>query len=94
VYAGLTHSIYPSIYLCAEASPIDTLQAQLSGYGADHRLIVRFYARALEAMGGRPLETWTHDDLPAVVHAFLDVRFPTVVVRAAPRGSKGVCLSV
>ena len=73
-----------------ESSPIDTLQNQLSGYGADHRMIVIFYDQAMQRLG-KPLEEWEHDDLPRAVDVFLDVRFPTVIVCAAslsPLGRK------
>ena len=56
------------------------MQGQLSGYGADHRTILRFYDLAVQRLGGKGLDEWQTDDLPAVVNAFLDIRFPTVIV--------------
>ena len=70
-----------------EANPIDTLQGQLSGYGADRRLILRFYDQAVARTGGKALDEWEHDDLAGVVDAFVDVRFPTVIVW---RGGQGL----
>ena len=61
-----------------EASEIDTMQAMLSGYGANRNLIAKFLSKV---QIGKTLPEWDVIlDLPVVVDVFLDERFPTVIV--------------
>ncbi len=66
-------------HVAAKQTTVETLQLQLSGYGA--------YASqvqvALDKSGIKePLETWDDDLLKQYVSSFLAVRFPTVIVRS------------
>lgn len=55
---------------------MDTLQGQFSGYGATSTIVARF----LDKMGLKSaLETWDNDTVEAVVNAFIDEKFPTVI---------------
>lgn len=55
---------------------MDTLQGQFSGYGSTSAIVARF----LDKMGLKtPLETWSSDTIEAVVNAFIDEKFPTVI---------------
>ena len=59
-----------------EANPVDTLQNQLSGYGATNNHIVL----TLDSLGLKAaLETWDDETIASVVSAFIDVKFPTVL---------------
>lgn len=58
-----------------EANPVETLQAQFSGYGSTATMV----ARTLNRLKLRePLEAWTPETVSAVVNAFTDEKFPTV----------------
>lgn len=63
-------------HVATRATAVETLQAQLSGYGATAAVV----ARALDALALRePLEAWDDDTVDRVVEAFVDERFPTVL---------------
>ncbi len=59
----------------AEASPVETLQNQFSGYGSTPQIV----ARTLSHLNLKePLEHWSNETISAVVNAFTDEKFPTV----------------
>lgn len=61
-----------------ESSIIDTLHAQFSGYGTT-RVTTK---RTLEKFADKdPLEYWNCEKIVALVDAFLEIRFPTIIVR-------------
>ena len=64
-------------HTATRSSIVETMQLQMSGYGASHRTILEL----VDALGSNiQLETWDkHTDLKKVVDVFLDVRFPTIV---------------
>jgi ribosome-binding ATPase len=62
-------------HVATKSSILDTIQAQLSGYGTN-RAIVNM---VLEKIEKDPLETWNRDTITKMVDVFLDVRFPTVI---------------
>ena len=63
-------------HVATKATALDTLTAQLSGYGANASHV----GRALAALGkATPLETWDPITVRALVSAFVDVKFPTVL---------------
>lgn len=58
-----------------EATPVETLQTQFSGYGSTPQTV----ARTLSRLGLKePLEHWSNETISAVVNAFTDEKFPTV----------------
>lgn len=59
-----------------EGNPVETLQAQFSGYGSTPKTVARFLDRlALK----EPLEHWSDETIEKVVTAFIDEKFPTVL---------------
>lgn len=59
-----------------EASAVDTLQGQFSGYGSTSQVV----ARCLDRLGLKePLQDWSDETVEKVVNAFTDEKFPTVV---------------
>lgn len=62
-----------------KATATDTLQGQFSGYGATTAVVNRTLDRAGPAIYKTPLEEWSDDDVAAVVNAFVDEKFPTVI---------------
>ncbi|KAI9869751.1 MAG: hypothetical protein M1830_005126 [Pleopsidium flavum] len=60
----------------AEATAVDTLQNQFSGYGSTSQIV----ARCLDRLALKdPLEKWSDDTISKVVNAFTDEKFPTVI---------------
>ena len=60
----------------SEANPVETLQAQLSGYGSTSTTV----ARTLDRLKIKePLEAWSNETISAFVNAFTDEKFPTVI---------------
>lgn len=59
----------------AEASPVETLQNQFSGYGSTPQTVARTLSRLNLK---EPLEHWSNETISAVVNAFTDEKFPTV----------------
>jgi ribosome-binding ATPase YchF (GTP1/OBG family) len=60
----------------AEATPVDTLQNQFSGYGSNAKVV----AKVLDELGLKePLENWSEETIEKVVNKFVDVKFPTVI---------------
>ena len=58
-----------------EANPVDTLQAQFSGYGSTSQTV----ARCLDRLNLKePLENWSNETVEQVVNTFVDEKFPTV----------------
>jgi ribosome-binding ATPase len=58
-----------------EASSVETLQNQFSGYGSTSQLVTR----CLERLNLKePLEQWSDETIKKVVNAFIDEKFPTV----------------
>ncbi|KAE8554335.1 hypothetical protein TMatcc_006147 [Talaromyces marneffei ATCC 18224] len=58
-----------------KANPVETLQAQFSGYGSTSQTV----ARCLDRLNLRePLEEWSNETVEKVVNAFVDEKFPTV----------------
>lgn len=63
-------------HVATKANPVDTLQAQFSGYGSTSNVV----ARCLDRLGLKePLESWSDETLDSVVNAFVDEKFPTVI---------------
>lgn len=61
--------------LTIEATAVDTLQGQFSGYGSTSTIV----ARCLDRIGLKePLENWSDETVEKVVKAFIDEKFPTV----------------
>lgn len=58
-----------------EASPVETLQNQFSGYGSTTQIVARTLSRLSLK---ETLEHWTPENITAVVNAFIDEKFPTV----------------
>src|SRR6201999_2042073 len=60
----------------AEATAVETLQNQFSGYGSTSKVV----AKCLDRSGIKePLEKWSNETIEAVVNAFTDEKFPTVI---------------
>ena len=58
-----------------EASPVETLQNQFSGYGSTPQTV----ARTLDRLKLKePLEHWSPETISSVVNTFTDEKFPTV----------------
>ncbi|SPN97460.1 probable GTP-binding protein [Cephalotrichum gorgonifer] len=63
-------------HMAVKASAAETLQNQFSGYGATSAVV----NRALDRSGIKePLENWDDATIEAVVEAFTDEKFPTVL---------------
>jgi len=63
-------------HIAVKATAVETLQGQFSGYGSTSAVI----ARTLDRMGLKePLEHWSDETIDAVVNAFTDEKFPTVI---------------
>jgi ribosome-binding ATPase YchF (GTP1/OBG family) len=62
--------------MTTEATAVDTLQNQFSGYGSTAQVV----ARCLDRLALKePLEKWPNETIEAVVNAFTDEKFPTVI---------------
>ena len=60
----------------SEATAVDTLQNQFSGYGSTTTTV----SRTLDALSLKtPLETWDPPTISSVVSTFVDIKFPTVI---------------
>jgi ribosome-binding ATPase len=58
-----------------EATAVETLQNQFSGYGSTSQTV----ARCLDRLNLKePLEQWSDETIEKVVNAFVDEKFPTV----------------
>jgi ribosome-binding ATPase len=63
-------------HVAVKATPVETLQGQFSGYGANRSII----ARTLDKLQLKiPLQDWDDDTVQKVVEAFVDEKFPTVI---------------
>lgn len=66
-------------HVATKANAVDTLQSNFSGYGSTSTVV----ARTLDRMGLNltkdPLESWSNETVSAVVNAFVDEKFPTVI---------------
>ncbi|ETI20533.1 hypothetical protein G647_08570 [Cladophialophora carrionii CBS 160.54] len=63
-------------HVAVKASPVETLQAQFSGYGSNSSVV----ARTLDKLQlKQPLEEWSDETILRVVNAFTDEKFPTVL---------------
>ncbi|MCJ1472552.1 hypothetical protein MMC13_001201 [Lambiella insularis] len=63
-------------HIAVKATAVETLQAQLSGYGSTPSTI----ATTLDSIPLRtPLETWDAPTIAHMVTAFVNIRFPTVL---------------
>jgi ribosome-binding ATPase YchF (GTP1/OBG family) len=61
---------------CTEATAVETLQNQFSGYGSTSKVV----ARCLDRLGLKEsLEDWSNETVEQVVTAFIDEKFPTVL---------------
>ncbi|KAL9096029.1 MAG: hypothetical protein Q9165_001551 [Trypethelium subeluteriae] len=80
----------PSTLPKTESSPIETLQAQFSGYGSTPSLLALTLSRLSSSSSSSssststqhplgPLESWDEATISAVVSAFVDDKFPTVL---------------
>lgn len=59
----------------AEATAVETLQNQFSGYGSTPQTV----ARCLDRLALKePLEEWSDETVEKVVQTFIDEKFPTV----------------
>ncbi|KAK5136521.1 hypothetical protein LTR08_002865 [Meristemomyces frigidus] len=65
-------------HTAVKATAIETLQAQFSGYGSTHAVVARTLDR-LPALTKQPLQEWTDPTIAAVVNAFVDEKFPTII---------------
>jgi ribosome-binding ATPase len=63
-------------HIASKATAVETLQAQLSGYGATGALVSRTLARLAIKV---PLEDWDEATIDRVVEGFIDDKFPTVI---------------
>ncbi len=76
---GNVRERWPAIvrrHVAAKHTAVETMQAQLSGYGSTARLL----ARTLDRLALKePLEAWDDAALDRVVNAFTDDKFPTVI---------------
>ncbi|KAH0565018.1 hypothetical protein GP486_001588 [Trichoglossum hirsutum] len=62
--------------MATEATAVDTLQNQFSGYSSTTQVV----ARCLDRLALKePLEKWSDEIIEAVVNAFTDEKFPTVI---------------
>lgn len=59
-----------------EATAVETLQNQFSGYGSTAQVVARSLERAHIK---DPLESWTDETIESIVSAFTDEKFPTVI---------------
>lgn len=63
-------------HVATKANPVDTLQAQFSGYGSTSTVV----ARCLDRLQLKePLQDWSNETVERVVNAFVDEKFPTVI---------------
>ncbi|KIX05437.1 uncharacterized protein Z518_06309 [Rhinocladiella mackenziei CBS 650.93] len=63
-------------HVAVKASPVETLQAQFSGYGSTSAIV----ARCLDRLHlKQSLEEWGDETILKVVNAFTDEKFPTVL---------------
>lgn len=63
-------------HVAVKATAVETLQAQLSGYGSTSKVV----ARTLDKLNLKePLESWSDETIDRVVDAFTDEKFPTVI---------------
>ena len=61
---------------CTEATAVETLQAQFSGYGSTSKVV----ARCLDRLDLKePLQDWSNETVEKVVIAFIEEKFPTVL---------------
>lgn len=60
----------------AEATAVETLQNQFSGYGSTSTVVARCLDRLKLA---EPLQHWSDETILRVVEAFIDEKFPTVI---------------
>ena len=59
-----------------EATAVETLQGQFSGYGSTKDVV----ARCLDKLALKePLQDWSDATIEKVVNAFIDEKFPTVI---------------
>ncbi|KAI8868710.1 P-loop containing nucleoside triphosphate hydrolase protein [Ramicandelaber brevisporus] len=61
-------------HVATKSTAVETIQAQLSGYGATQSIVQRTLDVAII-----PLEKWDDDALHGLVDAFIKVRFPMVI---------------
>jgi ribosome-binding ATPase YchF (GTP1/OBG family) len=63
-------------HIAIKATAVETLQGQFSGYGSNAAVV----ARTLDKMNLKtPLQDWSDATVEAVVNAFVDEKFPTVL---------------
>ncbi|CAI6332845.1 unnamed protein product [Periconia digitata] len=63
-------------HIAVKATPVETLQNQLSGYGSNSKIV----ARTLDRISLKePLPEWSEATITRVVEAFVDEKFPTVL---------------
>lgn len=63
-------------HTAVKATAVETLQNQFSGYGSNSAVV----ARTLDRLGiKQSLQDWDNDTVEAVVNAFVDEKFPTVI---------------
>jgi ribosome-binding ATPase YchF (GTP1/OBG family) len=68
--------ILPLFNTHPEATAVETLQGQLSGYGSTSAVV----ARTLDRLALKePLQDWSPETIETVVNAFTDEKFPTVI---------------
>ncbi|KAK5124613.1 hypothetical protein LTR85_001326 [Meristemomyces frigidus] len=63
-------------HIAVKATAVETLQNQFSGYGSNSAIVARTLDKMLLK---QPLQDWSDDTISAVVHAFVDEKFPTVI---------------
>ncbi|KAL9088115.1 MAG: hypothetical protein Q9159_003313, partial [Coniocarpon cinnabarinum] len=63
-------------HVAVKATAVESLQTQFSGYGANREIVQRTLDRAALKT---PLQDWDDETVLKVVHAFMDVKFPTIL---------------
>lgn len=66
-------------HIATKSSVIDTVTAQLNGYGARSGMIQTVFDKLNLNSEGARIEHWTQEQLIAMVKVFVTVRFPTVI---------------
>lgn len=62
--------------MAIEATPVETLQNQFSGYGSTSAVV----QRVLDKLQIKePLQDWSNETIEQVVNVFTDEKFPTVI---------------
>ncbi|KAJ2580096.1 hypothetical protein GGH95_002772 [Coemansia sp. RSA 1836] len=66
-------------HVAVKATPVETLHAQLAGYGTTREVVQRALDRLPRDLVNGFASWESHSELRQFIHAFLDERFPTIV---------------